>query len=256
MLILLPPSEGKRTAQTGPPLRLDSLAHPSLTPTREKVLAALVATSAQRDAGARLGVPAGAQEHVEANITLKEAPCAPAAQVYAGVLYEALELTSLSGTAWARAEASVLIFSALFGIVGVGDAIPSYRLGATARLDGLGSPRAVWRSALHEIDLADDLVVDLRSGDYASFLRLPGALRVRVFAERDGRRTPVSHWAKQARGHVARALLLADPAPATPATARDAVADYLARTPLSTAAGTPLSYTTELSSGTLDVIVR
>jgi uncharacterized protein len=53
-----------------------------------------------------------------------------------------------------------------------------------------------------------ELVVDLRSGSYAAFGRLPGAVKVEVLVEHsDGRRTVVSHFNKAHKGRLARALV-------------------------------------------------
>jgi uncharacterized protein len=54
---------------------------------------------------------------------------------------------------------------------------------------------------------ADELVVDLRSGSYASLGRLPDAVSVDVLAEHpDGRRTVVTHFNKAHKGRLARVL--------------------------------------------------
>ena len=256
MLILLPPSEGKRAPASGPTLQLESLSRPGLTEARTQVLEALIATSGRPDARAMLGVPARALEQARANLVLRSAPAGPAAEVYSGVLYEALGLGTLPDDARARAASSVLVFSALFGILQPDDRIPAYRLGAGARLVGVGPVRAWWRAALRGVDLGDGLIVDARSGEYAGFARARGALGVRVFSERDGRRSPVSHWAKQARGHVARALLLVPEPPRDAPGVRDAVNDYLASTSLVTATGAGLVMTAELGTGSLDIVVR
>jgi cytoplasmic iron level regulating protein YaaA (DUF328/UPF0246 family) len=50
------------------------------------------------------------------------------------------------------------------------------------------------------------LVIDLRSGPYATLARVPGAVQVRVLRERDGRRTVVSHDNKHTKGLLARTL--------------------------------------------------
>ena len=54
---------------------------------------------------------------------------------------------------------------------------------------------------------ATELIVDLRSGSYASLGRLPDAVAVEVVSERsDGRRTVVSHFNKAHKGRLARIL--------------------------------------------------
>lgn len=262
MLILLPPSEGKVPPTFGPPLDLDALSLPALTDARRIALAALRATSARPDALARLHAPAGAADAVAANLVLERGPTAPASRVYAGVLFEALDVAGLAPDAAARAGASVLVFSALFGVVGLDDRIPAYRASASSRIDDLGIAGTWWRSRLAGVldPLAADtpLVVDARSAGYASFWRPARSLAVTVVTDAGGRRRPVSHWAKQARGYVARALLEADPGPATPDEAVDAVNAWFAARRLTTATGRELRLTATLDPDrrALEVLTR
>jgi cytoplasmic iron level regulating protein YaaA (DUF328/UPF0246 family) len=51
VLVLLPPSETKASGGDGPPLALDKLSHPELTPVRRKLIDELVALSADPPAG-------------------------------------------------------------------------------------------------------------------------------------------------------------------------------------------------------------
>lgn len=217
MLILLPPSEGKAHPEAGEPVDLGSLAFAAaLGEKREELLDAF-------DPG------------------LRRAPAAPAAEVYAGVLFKRLELPKLSATARQR----VLIASALWGIVRPGDRIPHYKFPPKTRLDGIGAPNAFWRPALAEAlpDEEGELFVDMRSGAYSSFWRPQRAtlLPVRAFTESGGERKAVSHMAKAVRGEVARALLRAKKPPTAPESAA-AIAE---------SAG----FAVELNDGTLDVIV-
>ena len=68
-----------------------------------------------------------------------------------------------------------------------------------------------WRPLLEPMlaQLAtDELVVDLRSGSYASLGKLPDAVAVEVVSERsDGKRTVVSHFNKAHKGRLARILV-------------------------------------------------
>lgn len=262
VLILLPPSEGKAAPAEGPPLDLASLSLPGLTGARRAALAALSATSLRTDALERLRAPVGAAASVAANVALDGAPTARAAEVYSGVLYEALDLSSLPGDAAARAAASVRIFSAVFGVLSPDDWIPAYRASAASRLDGVGTAAAFWRRhlgpVLDEVRAEGSLVVDARSGGYAAFWRPAGALAVTVFADVGGRRRPVSHWAKQARGYVARALLEAGAVPTTPDGALDAVRASFASRAFATAAGRELHLDATLSPDrtALEVLTR
>jgi uncharacterized protein len=217
MLVLLPPSEGKAQPETGDPLDLGVLAFAErLRERREELLDAF-------------------------DPRLREAPTAPAAEVYTGVLFQRLGLANLTATARRR----VLIASGLWGVVGPDDRIPYYKLPPKTRLDGIGPPTAFWRPALAEAvpDKAGELVVDMRSAAYSSFWKPKRAtlLAVRAFSESGGERKVISHMAKAVRGDVARALLKGRKTPKDP---EDAAA-------MAEAAG----FRVELNPGSLDVIV-
>ena len=217
MLVLLPPSEGKAEPEAGAPVDLGSLAFAEeLGERREAVIDAF-------------------------DPALREAPAAPAADVYTGVLFKRLELPHLP----AKGRRQVLIFSALWGVVRPDDRIPYYKLPPKTKLKGIGAPPAYWRPGLTEAlpDKEGELIVDMRSGAYSSFWKPKRAtlLPVRAFTERDGERKAVSHMAKASRGDVARALLQAKKAPKDPEGAAA----------ISEAAGLRV----ELAAGSLDVIV-
>jgi uncharacterized protein len=217
MLVLLPPSEGKAQPEAGEPVDLDALAFAKeLREQREELLEAL-------DPG------------------LRTAPAAPAAEVYAGVLFQRLRLPELPATA----QRQVLIASFLWGMVRPEDRIPHYRFSPKTRLDGIGSPATYWRPALTEAlpDEEGDLILDMRSGAYSAAWKPKRAtlLPVGAFTQRDGQRKPVSHMAKAVRGEVARALLEAKKPPDDPKAAAA----------LAESAG----FTVELFDGSPDVVV-
>lgn len=226
MLILLPPSEGKAVPRRGPALDLASLSTPALTGARHEVLDALVALC--RDdadkAAEVLGVSPGQRDLVARNSELPTAPTARADRIYTGVLYDALDASSLSTAAKRRATRRVAVTSSLFGLVRFGDRIPSYRLSGDASLPGLGPVAATWREALTGVmaeELGRGLLVDLRSGMYAGFWR-PGpelaarVATVRVLHEQGGVRKVVSHFNKATKGRIVRALLEDGADPRTP----------------------------------------
>ncbi len=235
MLILLPPSEGKTAPRRGRPLDLATLGSPVLTPARERVLDALVALC-EGDPGvaaSTLGVPKTQLELVGLNARVREAPTARADQVYSGVLYESLDVASLSSAARRRATSRVAVTSSLFGLVRPTDRIPAYRLSGDASLPGLGSVAGTWRASLGDAvveGLGNGLLVDLRSGTYAAFWRPAADLArrvatVRVLHETDGRRQVVSHFNKATKGRIVRALLEDGRDPRTPARLADVLAD-------------------------------
>lgn len=228
MLVLLPPSEGKSAPAADaahPPVVLDALIHPELTDKRVRLAGALdrLARGPRKKALTALGLSAGQAAEVDKDLDLLAAPAAPAAEVYAGVLYQHLDLASLPPGARARAAERLLVTSALWGVVRLEDRIPAYRLSMSARLPRIGPLATWWRPALTKALPSDGLVVDLRSQTYAAAWRPPHGttVEVRVFAE-DIRTTPpkrtvVSHMAKATRGDVARILVQTRSMPRDPA---------------------------------------
>jgi uncharacterized protein len=244
MLVLLPPSEGKSHPESSDPVDTGSLAFAAeLGERREILLDALeeLGSAPVKRAIKMLAISPGQAEEVEVDARLREAPTAPAAEIYSGVLYDRLGLAGLP----AKARRRVLIASALWGVLRPEDRIPYYRFSAKARLEGIGPLAAFWRDALAEAlpDSEGELVVDMRSGAYAAAWKPKRATRlaVRAFSESGGARKPVSHMAKAVRGEVAKALLLAKQPPAGPEAAAAIAA----------AAG----FEVELAPGNLDVIV-
>jgi hypothetical protein len=209
MLVLLPPSETKHPGGDGAPLDLAALSAPELTSVRTELVEALVKLADDVPAArAALGLSAKQDDEIERNAALWTSPTLPALRRYTGVLYDALDVATLTRSQRARADRRLAVGSALFGLVHGTDRIPAYRLSAGSALPGLPTLRALWKPALFPV-LADvdDLVVDLRSGSYAALAPVPGAVTLQVLSERpDGTRAVVSHFNKAHKGRVARLL--------------------------------------------------
>jgi cytoplasmic iron level regulating protein YaaA (DUF328/UPF0246 family) len=207
VLVLLPPSEGKASGGDGPPLDLRSLSFPSLTATRRTLVRDVVrlAKHKKRAFSAALGLGAGQQHELTRNADLLAAGTLPALALYTGIVYDNLSYATLTGTARRRADESLLVASALFGLLRPLDQVPPYRLSGGTVLPGLGGLAHRWRPVLEPL-LDSGFVVDLRSATYANLARVPGAVHVRVLREADGRRTVVSHDNKWTKGRLARAL--------------------------------------------------
>ncbi|SEH73278.1 MULTISPECIES: peroxide stress protein YaaA [unclassified Leifsonia] len=224
MLILLPPSETKRDGGAGSPLHLDRLSFPSLNPVRREVVDAVVALAADRDAAMRaLKLGPKQADEVDRNRAIPLAPTMRALERYTGILYDALGASSLSAADWAVAGGSVVVQSAMLGLVGAADLVPAYRLSFDSRLSlqrGSASLKKRWAAA-GSMALAErgDLVLDLRSEGYAALAPLPdreGAHYIRVLArDENGHVRALNHFNKQAKGLLARALLEAGAAFAT-----------------------------------------
>lgn len=217
MLILLPPSEGKTEPRRGKPLDPEALSFPTLAAPRKRVLDALVELCEGDPVVAARTLEVGTTQLdlVGLNARLRTAPTARADQVYAGVLYDALGVGTLSTGARRRATGRLAVTSSLFGLVRPADRIPAYRLSGGTSLPGVGPVAGVWRDSLGPAvteALGTGLLVDLRSSTYAAFWRPPVELAkrvatVRVLHELNGRRQVVSHFNKATKGRLVRALL-------------------------------------------------
>lgn len=240
VLILLPPSEGKTAPRSGRPLNLDTMTLGALTPGRERMLDALVdlCTADDRErARSVLRLSPGQDDEITLNARLRTAPAQPAAKVYSGVLYDALDIGTLTGPARARIRRSVLVFSGLWGALRVDDRIPAYRCAIGVSLPGLGGLASYWRELLDPAitEAADGgPILDLRSGAYASMWRPTGrtaerTVAVRVLHEQVVNgvtgRSVVSHFNKATKGRLVRDLLLAGAVPRSPGRLVEALRD-------------------------------
>jgi cytoplasmic iron level regulating protein YaaA (DUF328/UPF0246 family) len=209
VLVLLPPSETKRAGGDGAPLDLATLSSPELTPLRDRLVSALAGLAGDPPAArAALGLSPRQDDELARNAALRSSPTVPAIERYTGVLYDALDVATMTRAQRRRAEARLAVGSALFGLLHAGDRVPAYRLSAATVLPGLPGLRGLWRPVLGPVLAGvDDLVVDLRSGAYAALAPVPGAVTVRVESERpDGGRSVVSHFSKAHKGRLARLL--------------------------------------------------
>jgi cytoplasmic iron level regulating protein YaaA (DUF328/UPF0246 family) len=185
------------------------------------VFEALVETSGRAQAADILGLSAGLVGELELNRRLSEIAARPAGTIYTGVLYDALDLSGLSPLGKRRAR-TIRVQSALWGPITVGDRIPPYRLSIGTSLPGIGPLASFWRRELAGSSLdreaAGELIIDCRSSGYAGAWQPPTEklIKVNAYTEKDGKPVVVSHFAKHARGLVARLLLEADRLPRSP----------------------------------------
>lgn len=218
MLILLPPSETKRSGGRGRPLDVAQLVLPSLVAQREAVVDALVALSADEDDAARvLKLSARQRGEIADNAALRTAATMPAIDRYTGVLFDALDAASLPSPARRWLGAHVMIQSAPFGPVAALDAIPAYRLAAGTSLPGVPPLRRHWSDAVTAAiaERAPGFVLDLRSESYAALGPVPPTVRsayLRVVTSgADGTVRALNHFNKHAKGELVRRLAEARP---------------------------------------------
>ena len=208
MLLLLPPSETKRHGgQDGTSLALRDLSFPELLPPRRTALAALRALSRNVAASAAaLRLSPKQRFEIDRNRAVGTSPLLPAMDRYTGVLYDALDASSLTPVARAFAGEHLAIHSALFGLVMATDGIPAYRLSHDSRLPAL-SLRKHWAAPVSAVLAArTDLVIDLRSESYVHLGRSPeSAWYVRVVSADGGQ--ALNHFNKHGKGEFARAVL-------------------------------------------------
>jgi cytoplasmic iron level regulating protein YaaA (DUF328/UPF0246 family) len=228
VLILLPPSEGKTPPASGDPVDPASLWLPALAGARRRVMSRLVAlcrrTSARSVAESAqiLGLSDGLRHELARNAELPMAPAGPAAEVYTGVLYDALDPAGLDPEARDWVDRSAVVFSGLWGVVRLDDHIPAYRCSVGVTLPGsIGGLTAYWKKVLTPVLKPQGPILDLRSGAYAAMWSPPadGSASVRVLHERlvDGvpKRSIVSHFNKATKGRLVRDLAESGSTPET-----------------------------------------
>lgn len=213
MLILLPPSETKREGGSDRFEPASLFAHTALAETRAQVRAALEALCApeadQELAAKALKLGVKNRSELQRNLVLADSGAMPALDRYTGVLFDALDASSLDAAARSWAGSHVRVQSALFGQVRALDLIPAYRVSASSKLPQLGRPlKRVWAAA-HEAIVPETFTLDLRSKDYAALAPLrPGEGYTLNVAQRgaDGQVRALNHFNKAAKGDLVRRL--------------------------------------------------
>jgi len=212
MLILLPPSETKRDGGlTGSTLDLSALSFPALSDGRRRALDELRVLSADPVTAAKaLKIGPSLHFEIERNRTAELSPLLPAMDRYTGVLYDGLDSVSLDAAARTFLAQTVVISSALFGLIGAGDHIPAYRLSHDSRLQDL-RPKALWRDAASsQLGEHPGFILDLRSESYVALGPVPAganASYLRVVADGpDGTKRALNHFNKKGKGEFVRLL--------------------------------------------------
>lgn len=217
-LILLPPSEGKASGGDGPPLDLDALSFEELNKTRAQLINSLAQLSGKpRVAQKTLGVKGAALEIARTeNSEVMEAATLPAIDRYTGVMYDAIDSTSLSETEKDVFGSNTIIMSGLFGLLRPFDLIPAYKLKMGAKLRKTKNCAAVWKPLVTKslaTTAEGGVIWDLLPNEHSAALD-PSKVRCDVrhtvkFLEAgpDGALKTVSHWSKALKGALVRHLV-------------------------------------------------
>jgi cytoplasmic iron level regulating protein YaaA (DUF328/UPF0246 family) len=228
MLFLLPPSETKEVG--GSPLSISQVAltFGGLNPARDAVYEALRALCERPEEAAKfLKLGKKQLDQIAINLEVQDAPTMPAINRYTGTLYDAIHGRGLKGTPtehnqitkemFERAKDSVLIQSALFGLIPATNLIPNYRLSGTTNLPGI-SLKDTWTPTHEPIwkRLEDGPIIDLRSKAYAELAPIPETVEnywVEVLDSNSGR--ALNHFNKKGKGQLINAVLSAKVSPKT-----------------------------------------
>ena len=212
-LLLLPPSEGK--AETGNQSR-------PWTPQLGAFGAVLETSRAQivnqlrKDKGGTqklLGVSGAHLTRAQScNMQLIGAPCLPAWQRYTGVVWDHLDLSSLTATQRNAFIKRIIVPSGLLGLVRADDHVPDYRLKMGARLAPFGTMSKFWNETITDALVAvvkKRAVVDLLPNEHRAAInwnKLDNVVRVDLVSHSGA--VVGGHNAKAAKGLLARHLLV------------------------------------------------
>lgn len=212
MLIFLPPSENKTPATTTETNKFENLSFPQLNNYRKEIYTKLIEISKTPEAKQNLHLGKNSNQEIKRNINLHKEPINQAIKIYTGVLYEALNYASFNETNKQKAEQSILIFSALWGIIKISDKIPAYRLNTKTKLHPKQTINSIWKEALQDTlnqICKEKIILDCRSTPYKNFWKPPNKKLVttKIVQKIADKEKTISHMAKKTRGKLANHLL-------------------------------------------------
>lgn len=208
MLILLPPSETKRSGGVGVSIDKLAIIWAALDPARDLLIDGLQLLCADPELAAKhLKLGKSAAADIAANLALKTAPTMLAVLRYDGVLFGGLDYQSLSETGKARASEKLFIQSALFGLLPATEQIPYYRFSAGSKLPGVNlkqlwaeAHQAVWPRLVGPI-------LDMRSLAYVALNPIPATAESYFVEVFNSSGKALNHFNKKAKGLLTRAAL-------------------------------------------------
>jgi cytoplasmic iron level regulating protein YaaA (DUF328/UPF0246 family) len=211
--LLLPPSEGKAAGGDGPKWSSDLGRFRELQGRRDDLVRALATVEGGDEK--LLGVGGRhLDEARSANVALTAKPSLPAWRRYTGVVWAALDTSSLPVGVRHRAMSSVVVVSGLLGLAALDDPTPEYRLKMGASLAPFGRLSTWWRPTIGDALTAwagRRFIVDLLPNEHRAACSAAHLRGVSVsFVERGGTGSGhvSGHAAKNAKGRLARHLLI------------------------------------------------
>lgn len=214
-VLLLPPSEGK--AEDG------DTSHPwaprlgAFGAALETSRAQIVVQLRKEKGGTQklLGVSGAHLTRAQSsNMQLVGAPCLPTWQRYTGVVWDHLDLASLTATQRNGFIKRIIVPSGLLGLVRADDQIPDYRLKMGARLAPFGTMSKWWSEAITDALVATvkkRAVIDLLPNENRAAIKwnlLDNVVRVDLVSHSGA--VVGGHNAKAAKGLLARHLLVSN----------------------------------------------
>ena len=208
MLILLPPSETKRSGGVGISIDKQAIIWAALDPARDQLVSAInKVLKSKTKAIKTLKLTKNSEAELEIMRCLMTAPTMPAIERYTGTLFDALDYQTLSDSAKERVRERLFIQSALFGLLPATESIPNYRFSATTSLPGLNL-RQLWLKA-HEAVWPRMVgpILDMRSKSYVVLNPIPQreSYFVEVVDEQSGK--ALNHFNKKAKGAFVRSAM-------------------------------------------------
>ena len=207
-MLLLPPSEGKATGGGSRRGGWAPDVGASGNRLHERRLAVVEALAAVGGGDEKLlGVKGDHLRRAQsANVSLIGAPTLPAWQRYTGVVWDHLDPATIPAAARRR----IVVVSGLLGVSRADDPLPDYRLKMGANLAPLGKLSTWWRepitAEMHRLGRSR-FIVDLLPQEHRAAVDLAGCQGVSVtLADPSGK--PGGHFAKAAKGELARAILI------------------------------------------------
>jgi cytoplasmic iron level regulating protein YaaA (DUF328/UPF0246 family) len=190
LFILIPPSEGKASGGTYPPLS-------QLNEHAQQAYGRLM--NFKGDVGALYGLKDKAlKQALMVNQTLLSSPTLPAIERYSGVVYEGIDYPSLSKEAKNFFNDHVRIISAMFGLLAPLDLIPDYKL----KIEKLDLAK-FWRSIIAK-QLEGYFIIDLLPQAHQKAVAYTQGLGIEFVMSKKGKVMPAGHHGKLIKGKFVR----------------------------------------------------